>query len=60
VDNREDKARACRGLADDIRLAADALAEPERRASMLRIAASYERLADRVEGIRASAEGPPP
>ena len=44
-----DKARACRDLADEIRMAAEALKDDAQRGSLLRTALSYERMAVRLE-----------
>ena len=45
-----DKARACRDVADEIRSAAESIRDDAQRASLLRTAMSYERLAIRLEG----------
>ena len=45
----ENKATECRAVADEIRLAANGMKDPQNRASLLRIALGYERLADRLD-----------
>ena len=48
------RARRYREHAEEIRIAAEDITHPESRAAMLRIAATYEKLAARIEAESAS------